>query len=421
MHTGKWILLFIFFAFGCSCSMAHQKPELRRWPQIQAIAKKYHFPDALNATLNLKVSDVFGREVYVLHCRPGALILTPTETKSLPDDAPFWGDFACHLHSLRARDEYESLLIDDPLDNDESRSRGEFYFYTIQGNCADYPEWGWRRSFRLRGMKLKLELSEVQFGESPTAKRLTSFSFKVEVSPDLQALSAISEPPSYAGPLANPGDPYTLICDHPVPQHVPGVVTEEYVKELGLAPPYPLVPKMAKTFHIDPSREGPQNFPLTSTVPPRHFAEFQIVGRNANPLYNFVCVANRILFVDEIPQIAGDGLACGLFVVGAKTNLLQDSVDPFSRMSPAIILAKQLEGAAAKNPQWGDTRHFELRGLLLTLSFANPMLGKDEFGNPTLIHSDLTISVEPDSNAKEPVAGPPTLPYSDFFNDFGLG
>jgi len=162
---------------------------------------------------------------------------------------------------------------------------------------------------------------------------------------------------------------------------------------------------MTKKLQIDPGRAGYTNpeFPgKFTTEPVGHFAKLQIDNRDGKAAYDFECVAYRIVG-ENVPQIAGDGLTCGLFVPNEKTNLLLYSVDTYSRMTPAIILPKQLQGAAARNPVLGITRHFRLRGLSLTLTFGNSRFGKDDFGKTTLIRSELTIDITPDPSAQTPV------------------
>jgi hypothetical protein len=419
------LLLTAFSTSVLGTLIAREKSVVPDWPRVQALTKEYHFPDALRAVVDLNVIDTSGRKIYVLHCRPGALILKSGKAFTLPNDADFWGDFDCHLHSLYSRDKYESLLIDNPYSNDESHSRGEFYYYEFQGTCSDYPEWGRKRSFRLRGMRLQLELFDIHFAADPPPGRLASFGFKVEVIPDPLALSAISEPPAFMIPTSQSrkSDPRFASCDSPVPQHVPGIVTEEYVRKLGLGPPYPVVEKMTKKLQINPSRAGytSPEFPgKFTTEPVGRFADVQINDRDGKPSYDFECVASRIV-AESTPQIAGDGLTCGLFMPGNKTNLLLDSVDPSSRMAPAVILAKQLRGPVANDPEWGNRRHFGLRGFSLTLTFTNPVFGRDEFGNPTLVRSDLTLQVEPDPSAQSPVADPPKTAYSAFLPSIRAG
>jgi hypothetical protein len=415
----------VFQAAASGTSIPLQQSAQTNWPQVEALRKEYDFPDALRAAVDLTLRDTSGKKIYTLHCRPGSLILKPGKAITLPNDPGFWGDFDCHVHSLYERDKYESLLIENPLDNDEGHSRGEFYFYELQGSCLEYPEWGRKRSFRFRGMRLELELTNIQFSAEPPPGRLASFGFRVEVTPDPAALSAISEPPAFLIPavkLPRP-DPRFASCDNPVPQHVPGIVTREYVRDLGLDPPYPIVAKMTKELRIDPSIEGDMrpSFPGKITSEPAgRFATLQIRALDGKPAYDFDCVAYRIIGATT-PQIAGDGLTCGLFVPGKKTNLLLDSVDPYSRMSPTIVLARQLRGAAAKNPEWGNRRHFSLRGFSLTLTFANSVFGRDEFGNPTLVRSDLTLQVEPDPSAQSPVADPPKTAYSAFLPSIRAG
>ena len=409
--SAQLLFLATFSVSALRILSAGEKSTVPDWPQVQGLTAQYHFQDASRAVVDLYVTDTSGRKIYMLRCRPGALVLKPGEAFNLPKDADYWGDFDCHLHSLYSRDTYESLLIDNPYDNDASHSRGEFYSYELQGTCSDYPEWGSKRSFRLRGMRLQLELFDIHFAVDPPPGRLASFGFKVEVIPDPLALSAISEPPAFMIPAAQPqeSDPRFASCDSPVLQHVPGIVTEEYVKKLGLGPPYPVVEKLTKKLQIDPSRAGYTNpeFPgKFTTEPVGRFANVQINDRDGKPSYDFECVASRIV-AESTPQIAGDGLTCGLFIPGNRTNLLLDSVDPYTRMTPAVVLPKQLQGPAAKDPKFGNRRQFSLRGFSLTLTFANSVFGRDEFGNPTLVRSDLTLQMEPDPTAQSPVADLP--------------
>jgi len=145
--------------------------------------------------------------------------------------------------------------------------------------------------------------------------------------------------------------------------------------------------------------------------PAARFARAKIRAPNGNVVYEFECAAYR---VPGGAAIAGDGLSCGLFTAGNATNLLRDSVEPYTRMSPSIILPRQLYGQAGAFPEWGNTRRFKLRGFLLTLKMTHTVFAKDDFGNPALVRSEVTLEVEPDATADTPVAEPPCTPFREF-------
>lgn len=170
----------------------------RRWPLVKPIHEQYEFNDVRSARLSLVIHGLDGSPLYRFHC---------SGMKALEaEDADSWADFSCHLHSLQARDELESLLIDDRSRPREATSRGEIWSQDLQGGCADYPDWGRVRTFRLRGMRLTFVLSHMKFAEDPAdplsrgRELLRSFSFEVSVVPDQKAATAAAEPPAYDHP-----------------------------------------------------------------------------------------------------------------------------------------------------------------------------------------------------------------------------
>ena len=111
------------------------------------------------------------------------------------------GDFECRLHSYDNKD-YESTLLTELPDADKDwESRGRFLAEQLVAPCGDYRDLGRERSFRLRGFKLELNLSNVVFADSQrsfsgAASALKSLDLEVVVDPDPAAISSIASTPS---------------------------------------------------------------------------------------------------------------------------------------------------------------------------------------------------------------------------------
>jgi hypothetical protein len=111
------------------------------------------------------------------------------------------GDFECRLHSYDKKD-YESTLLTELPDSDKDwESRGRFLAEQLVAPCGEYRDLGRERSFRLRGFKLELNLSNVVFADSQrsfsgAASALKSFDLEVVVEPDPTATSSIASTPS---------------------------------------------------------------------------------------------------------------------------------------------------------------------------------------------------------------------------------
>jgi len=95
----------------------------------------------------------------------------------------------------------ETNLLADSTDAYSGMNRATVLPEQIYGKCADYPDWGAERIFRLRGMKLTLRLSEPVFVPSDWDRGkqgLGKVEVTVEVTPDASASSPVAAPPEYA-------------------------------------------------------------------------------------------------------------------------------------------------------------------------------------------------------------------------------
>ena len=91
----------------------------------------------------------------------------------------------------------------------------------LLGQCADYPEYGRVRNFRLHRTRIQLSLAELSIRREPEGaerplprRKLDSFRFTVSVEPDEAATSAIAEPVDVEEPpYLHPGEPGDFSCD----------------------------------------------------------------------------------------------------------------------------------------------------------------------------------------------------------------
>ena len=209
-----------------------------KWPAVAPLHRTSYFPNAKRASGQLVIRGTDNRPLYLLRCRPFG------EGED-PDHFNYSGDFACRLTSLYEKGLYTTLLTFDPFNTRDQFSRAVFVSEELVGNCANYPEYGATRTFRLRGMKLTLALSNIKFRRElkapggPLGPVIDSFRFNVRVESDADALSAIDEDvPFIAPPFKNPGveGDHTRDCDHVIRSSVAGRLSEEQVAMEGRVP-----------------------------------------------------------------------------------------------------------------------------------------------------------------------------------------
>lgn len=378
------------------------------WPAVGTMRRSFNFPEARNALLELPILGVNSKPLYLLSCRGRDLHHDP--------DFEYTGDFECRLKSLYSTDRYSTLLTYNPLQERSWESRGRFISESLYGQCADYPEYGRVRHFRLRGMKLTVELSRITFerahrpGDLEESELLKSFRLEVAIERDPSALSTIAEDVPFAEPPSLPlnGDVVRgYACAEVRSNHIRGEVSKEYIKRHGLEPPYPRIESVTRKANL-PGQNT--EFQFADAPLPRAAQGFYMPIRDdrSEILYEFECSSTE--------PINEWGISCGLFEKGKGTNLLLDSIDPYSRLDPATILPDQLDSKCAIYPDWGAVRVFRLRGFRLQLALKDAVFapGRSSSSGKTLKSVGLIAHVEQDPSATAPVAEPPRYAYWGF-------
>lgn len=178
--------------------------------------------------------------------------------------------------------------------------------------------------------------------------------------------------------------------------------------------PWPKVQSFSKIWHIPDTSETDADTPVLA----------YIRDMKGTPVYKLECHSGDYSDQSEM-NFSGD-FQCALFAVKGNTlvsgNLLaantknEQSADWWNR---GRMRSVQLRGECLKYPEYSTVRHFKLRGMLLTLRFAEVewSSAKDQQNNPLVGKFTFTANVVPDPTVKssraEEVEGPapPTSCY----------
>jgi hypothetical protein len=159
------------------------------WPSVKPQAASFRVDlSSERIVIDLPITDEAGRVLYHFACRGG-------RQAYLDSLSEIWvGPMMCTL-ALGAQTSEQSLLSED--DSAAWFSRGQFRVEELVGDCAKYPEFGVRRSFRLRGFRLDLEAQNVMPDKNGLAK---SFTLAVSLVSDPGATTAQAERPGFLDP-----------------------------------------------------------------------------------------------------------------------------------------------------------------------------------------------------------------------------
>jgi hypothetical protein len=353
------------------------------WPVIAAINHSFDFTEAKEPSVDFYIDGTDGSRLYRLKCGRGG-------------QDEFHGYFACKLWATNERlnpyGTWDTLLLSEPEPGSTSwNDRGSFDEpYILSGKCAAYPGWGLKRDLRLRRMHVTLAIDDVRTGSTAVGNKnymtLEAFRFTINVQPDPEAISSVAEPVPVLRPsLSNGIEPS---CDRALPRHIPGQVDERYIRENKLQSPYvSIVPGSAT-----------QVFPLGMYQE----LDLPLLDSAGHLAYTLKCLGD----LGQGAGLAHWGINCGLFRRDEKLDLLKDSTDPYSRRYRGLIESEQLTPQCGNYSEWGSTRHFELRGMLITLSIGGQLTADDPQGNWSDKTVSMSASVAPRSSATSPVALP---------------
>jgi hypothetical protein len=192
------LMLLVVIIAGIILAVANEKTH--SWPAIRPIEKTFHFVDHRYMVGKLQIVGQNGAPLYLLECFLNAY---GHEDR----DFDYSGDFECRLTSLYSKETYSTLLTEDKEQTRDWQSRGRFFVEDLVGSCAEYPEYGRIRHFRLRNMSITIEIKDfqIELGSSATnipwnRDRIKELDLIVTVASDMTATTEIAEPTKYIEP-----------------------------------------------------------------------------------------------------------------------------------------------------------------------------------------------------------------------------
>ncbi len=180
---GIFSVIFITASFPLFAGNNKELIEIKPWKSVINIA------DVERVNFKRIIFSKKGNKLYEIQCHQGGY-----------DDDPgyaYSGLIDCKLKSLKEHDDVDSLFRHTFHQTAHWETRGRFLLGHVNGICGNYPEWGRKRNFRVRGMKITLEIINPLFSSE---KLINSYQFSIIVNNDRSAKSFISSTPKQKEP-----------------------------------------------------------------------------------------------------------------------------------------------------------------------------------------------------------------------------
>lgn len=213
MKTAAWMITMPFLLITLSAGQS-------RWPAIKQQEFVFHFVEGKSETFSANILSVSGKSVYHVECA------SAHGSSQLETAGDVWsGDIECHLQPTEKQRIYNVSLLLSPKDPSVSSGRAVFLAYELKGQCANFPDWGLSREFRLRGMRLVLSLLNPVFQRYTDENHFTGFKavdLAIRIYPDPLAMSTLAlpaqyEPPKVLNPEESDYNKYRVDCTHVSP------------------------------------------------------------------------------------------------------------------------------------------------------------------------------------------------------------
>jgi hypothetical protein len=173
--------------------------QTNNWPAVEPLHEKQTFADAASdadTPFLAFIKDVKGVPAYKLECHNG--------NYDENSGYNFSGTFQCALFAVSGdRRRTWNLLAVSNKDEQSTDwwNRGRMLSNQLRGECLAYPEYSTLRHFKLRGMLVTLQFTDIEWSTTKDQQGnplLEKFTFTFDVVPDQTAQSPAAEPA--AGP-----------------------------------------------------------------------------------------------------------------------------------------------------------------------------------------------------------------------------
>jgi hypothetical protein len=171
------------------------------WPVVEPLHERRTFNGIAKSNADtpflVYLKNTEGVAVYKLECHNG---LYENDT-----GIDFSGDYQCVLFAIDGNKVRTGNLL--AVDNKDERStdwfnRGRILSEQLRGACAGYPEYESVRHFKLRGMLITFQFTDLEWARLIDQNKLilNKFTFDVSVVPDKRNQTAAAEPVKGAKP-----------------------------------------------------------------------------------------------------------------------------------------------------------------------------------------------------------------------------
>jgi len=128
----------------------------RNWPHIRAFDKRYGFDNQEGMYLQFPILALDGKIAYLVECA-NPLARDPRVNGAGYD----WsGDFECRVAKPGARFlPAVQLLAESTHVTSVWETRARFWWQELTPDCIEFPDWGGTRVFRLRHMRLTIQIA----------------------------------------------------------------------------------------------------------------------------------------------------------------------------------------------------------------------------------------------------------------------
>jgi len=192
----RWYLAFGCAVIGIVMSFSSET-QAANWPMILPLHETRTFvnqtPSDTDHPFLALIKDTAGVPAYKLDCHSG--------NYGGDSEIDFSGDFQCALFALNGSNLASGNLLAANTPNEQSTdwwNRGRLRSAQLRGNCLLHPEYSTDRHFRLRGMRITLQFSAIEWSarkdqqDNPLLER---FKFTFDIVPDTDAHSLTAELP----------------------------------------------------------------------------------------------------------------------------------------------------------------------------------------------------------------------------------
>jgi hypothetical protein len=164
----KRFALFLFLIFLPSVCLATDAA----WPKLKDFDDEFlAYSGGKPVEYIRPLKDLNGNTKYLLVCRGGSTEYTDTLSDKL--NINYVSPLTCILNNGDNETE-ASLLAEDG--SPPWHTRGQYHLNDLVGACANYPEYGLLRHFRLRGFELTFSVSDLELNKQGQAQQ-----FKLKV------------------------------------------------------------------------------------------------------------------------------------------------------------------------------------------------------------------------------------------------